>query len=73
MFLAAAARLGVEPARCAVIEDSAPGVAAGLAAGMTTVGIARSAATPRRSAGAHVVLERLSAEAVLAAAWAGAA
>jgi HAD superfamily hydrolase (TIGR01509 family) len=68
MFLAAAERLGVEPGRCAVIEDSAPGVAAGLAAGMTTVGIAR---TPAEAAGlgdAHVVLERLSAEAILAAA-----
>jgi HAD superfamily hydrolase (TIGR01509 family) len=68
MFLAAAARLGVEPARCAVIEDSAPGVAAGLAAGMTTVGIARPGVDTAALGGAHVVLERLSAEAVLAAA-----
>ena len=73
MFVEAAARLGVEPARCAAIEDSAPGVAAGRAAGMTTVGIARSAADAAALGGAHVVLERLSAEAVLAAAWAGAA
>jgi HAD superfamily hydrolase (TIGR01509 family) len=68
MFLEAAARLGVEPARCAAIEDSPPGVAAGRAAGMTTVGIARSAADAAALGGAHVVLERLSAEAVLAAA-----
>ncbi|WP_153111691.1 HAD family hydrolase [Propionivibrio limicola] len=34
LFLHAAAALGVEPARCAVIEDSLPGVQAGLAAGM---------------------------------------
>ena len=67
MFLAAAGRLGVEPARCAVIEDSAPGVAAGLAAGMTTVGIARSAADAEPLAGAHVVLRELTARAVLAA------
>ena len=33
MFLLAAERLGVEPARCVVIEDSPPGVAAGKAAG----------------------------------------
>jgi HAD superfamily hydrolase (TIGR01509 family) len=68
MFLAAAERLGVEPGRCAVIEDSAPGVAAGLAAGMTTVGVARTAAEAAALRDAHVVLERLSAEAVLAAA-----
>jgi HAD superfamily hydrolase (TIGR01509 family) len=73
MFLEAAARLGVEPARCAAIEDSAPGVAAGRAAVMTTVGIARSAADAAALGGAHVVLARLSAEAVLAAALAGAA
>jgi HAD superfamily hydrolase (TIGR01509 family) len=65
MFLAAAERLGIAPARCAVIEDSAPGVAAGLAAGMRTVGVARNGA---RLDGAHVVLERLTAEGVLAAA-----
>jgi mannitol-1-/sugar-/sorbitol-6-phosphatase len=32
-YLLAAARLGVDPARCLVVEDSAPGVAAGRAAG----------------------------------------
>jgi HAD superfamily hydrolase (TIGR01509 family) len=68
MFLAAAERLGVEPARCAVIEDSAPGVAAGLAAGMTTVGIARAAGDADALTGAHVVLQELTPEAVLAAA-----
>lgn len=34
LFLHAAARMGAEPARCVVVEDSAAGVAAGLAAGM---------------------------------------
>ena len=34
LFLHAAARLGVTPARCAVVEDSPPGVQAGLQAGM---------------------------------------
>ena len=67
MFLAAASRLGLEPACCAVVEDSAPGVEAGLAAGMRTVGIARGNGDAVALAGAHVVLERLSAEAVLAA------
>jgi HAD superfamily hydrolase (TIGR01509 family) len=72
MFLAAAERLGVEPGRCAVIEDSAPGVAAGLAAGMTTVGIARAAGDLDALAAAHVVLEELTADAVIAAANDGA-
>lgn len=39
IFLHAAARLGVEPADCLVIEDSVSGVRAGRAAGMTVVGL----------------------------------
>ena len=62
MFVRTAERLGVEPAACAVIEDSPPGVAAGLAAGMRTVGIARDGVALD---GAHVVLGRLSARDVL--------
>lgn len=38
LFLHAAARMGVAPARCVVIEDSLPGVAAAVAAGMTPIG-----------------------------------
>jgi HAD superfamily hydrolase (TIGR01509 family) len=38
IFLEAARRLGVQPARCAVIEDSANGVRAAVAAGMFCVG-----------------------------------
>lgn len=38
-YLTAAAKLGAEPARCVVLEDSANGVAAGLASGATVVGI----------------------------------
>jgi HAD superfamily hydrolase (TIGR01509 family) len=34
LFLHAAGRMGADPARCLVIEDSLPGLAAGLAAGM---------------------------------------
>jgi HAD superfamily hydrolase (TIGR01509 family) len=44
LFLHVARRLGVAPARCAVVEDSPPGVAAANAAGMTAFGFA--AATP---------------------------
>ena len=35
LFLHAAARMGADPARCLVIEDSLTGIRAGLAAGMT--------------------------------------
>ena len=35
----AAARLGVDPARCLVVEDAGPGVEAGRAAGMTVAGL----------------------------------
>lgn len=38
LYLYAAARMGVEPHRCAVIEDSAAGAMAGKRAGMTVVG-----------------------------------
>lgn len=37
VYLLAAQRLGVEPARCLVLEDSPPGVRAALAAGMTPI------------------------------------
>ncbi|MFE7630513.1 HAD family hydrolase [Kocuria sp. NPDC057446] len=36
-YLEAARRLGVDPARCVVVEDSPAGAAAGVAAGITTV------------------------------------
>ena len=35
VYLAAAAALNVDPARCAVVEDTVPGVTAGVAAGAT--------------------------------------
>ena len=38
LFLLAAERMGVSPPRCVVIEDSAPGVEAAVAAGMTAIG-----------------------------------
>ncbi len=39
IFLHAAAQVGVEPARAVVIEDSVLGVEAGIAAGMTVIGV----------------------------------
>jgi HAD superfamily hydrolase (TIGR01509 family) len=38
LFLFAAARMGADPMRCIVVEDSVVGVAAGVAAGMTVIG-----------------------------------
>ena len=38
LFLYAAERIGVAPARCVVIEDSIPGIAAAVAAGMLAIG-----------------------------------
>src|SRR6185295_18944372 len=40
LFLFAAARMGVDPERCAVVEDSPSGVVAAAAAGMTVLGYA---------------------------------
>jgi HAD superfamily hydrolase (TIGR01509 family) len=40
LFLHAAARMGAEPARCAVVEDTLPGVQAARAAGMRVFGYA---------------------------------
>jgi beta-phosphoglucomutase-like phosphatase (HAD superfamily) len=43
VFLHAANALGIEPARCAVVEDSLTGVRAGVAAGMMVFGYAAHA------------------------------
>ena len=64
MYLDAARRLGVTPAACVAVEDTLPGVASALAAGMTVVGIARDGAL---LADAHRVVDRLSAAGVMAA------
>lgn len=63
LFLFAAAQMGVSPDRCVVIEDSIPGVTAGVAAGMTVFGYHGgshcSAATAEalRAVGAHLVFD----------------
>ncbi len=38
LFLYAAERMGAAPQRCVVIEDSIPGIAAAVAAGMLAIG-----------------------------------
>lgn len=56
IFLLAAAKLGVEPAACVVVEDAEAGVAAALAAGMKCIGIG-SRETLRD---AHIVFPKTS-------------
>jgi HAD superfamily hydrolase (TIGR01509 family) len=50
LFLQTAARSGVDPSRCIVVEDSAPGIAAAVAAGMTPVGFVGGSDMPGRLA-----------------------
>ncbi len=63
VYLAAAAAVGVAPARCLVVEDTVTGVAAGVAAGATVVGYSPGGAghsTPQalRAAGAvHLIAD----------------
>jgi HAD superfamily hydrolase (TIGR01509 family) len=62
VYLLAASRLGVEPARCLVVEDSVNGVRAGKAAGMT-VALVPNASVPPASGAlelADLVLERIA-------------
>ena len=50
LFLLAAARSQVDPGDCIVVEDSAPGIAAAAAAGMTPIGFVGGSATPGKLA-----------------------
>lgn len=55
LFLYAAERMGASPEKCAVIEDSVPGVVAAVAAGMSAFGYARvSPPVPLKRAGAMI-------------------
>lgn len=59
LFLHAAARMGADASRCAVIEDSRPGVAAGVAAGMRVLAYGGGVTPPERleREGAEVFLQ----------------
>jgi HAD superfamily hydrolase (TIGR01509 family) len=54
VYLAAADRLGVPPARCVAIEDTGPGLAAALAAGMRAVVIPHWLTETHDFGGAHL-------------------
>ena len=56
LFLHAAARLGAEPAACAVVEDSSYGVQAARAAGMRAFGYTGGLVPPSRLEGPGTVL-----------------
>lgn len=55
IFLRAAQLLGVEPAACCVIEDSAAGVTAARAAGMTAIAITNTLPVDKLTHANHVV------------------
>lgn len=63
LFLHAAARLQIDPAECIVVEDSAAGVTAAAAAGMTPIGFVGGSDVPGRLADE---LGRAGARAVIA-------
>jgi HAD superfamily hydrolase (TIGR01509 family) len=57
VYLEAARRLGVEPGRCLVVEDSINGLRAGVAAGMTAVLVPNASVPP--AAGAEAIADRV--------------
>jgi beta-phosphoglucomutase len=59
VFLIAAQRLGVHPARCVVVEDAALGIKAAHAAGMKAIGLASTGRTRESLATADLVVDRL--------------
>ncbi len=65
MFLLAAERLGVDPSRCVVVEDSPAGIAAGRAAGMPTLGVCRVDGTESTLSQADRIVYVVSAEEIL--------
>jgi len=59
VFLLGAERLHVEPGRCIVIEDAQPGVAAAVAAGMASIGLASTGRHRKDLQQADLVVDRL--------------
>ena len=74
VYLAAAAALGVDPARCAVVEDTVTGATAGIAAGATVFGyspggLGHSSADALRAIGVREVFVDMAQVPALLAAW----
>lgn len=74
VYLAAAAGLGVDPRRCAVIEDTVTGATAGVAAGATVFGycpshLGHSSATALHGAGVVQVFRDMAELPALLTAW----
>lgn len=60
VFLIAAKRLGLEPNRCAVVEDAPAGLQAARRAGMIAIGLTGTAGREVLAAHAHLVVDCLS-------------
>jgi HAD superfamily hydrolase (TIGR01509 family) len=60
-YLSAADKLGVAPERCVVVEDSAAGIAAGVAAGARVVAVAAGNFHGQDQSAAHAVIDTLEA------------
>lgn len=60
VFLTAAARLGIAPECCAVVEDAPPGVEAANRAGMASIGMAGGHAPARDLTAARLVVHTLA-------------
>jgi len=58
-YLGAAARLGVRPDRCVVLEDSRAGIAAGIAAGMSVIAIRAGNFAGQDQSAAQVIVNTL--------------
>lgn len=77
VYLAAAAGLGVDPSRCAIVEDTVTGATAGVAAGATVFGysppeIGHSDPAGLRAAGVVDVFDDMARLPALLAQWKGA-
>ncbi len=77
VYLAAAAGLGVDPKRCAVVEDTVTGATAGVAAGATVFGycpqeLGHSSVTALHGVGAVQVFRDMAELPALLAGWRGA-
>ena len=70
LFVHAAARMGVAPDRCVVVEDPPAGVAAARAAGMAVIGFAALTPADRLAAADHGVGDAAELQVTLAAATA---